>query len=50
MNEKIYKTMTSSGVFNLVLGIVTLVTGVTSGVLLIITAARLLKQKSDIMI
>ncbi len=50
MNEKIYKTMTSSAVFNLVLGIVVLVTGITSGVLMLITAARLLKQKGDIMI
>lgn len=50
MNEKIYKTMTSSGIYSLVLGIVVLVTGITSGVLMILSAARLLKQKSDIMI
>lgn len=50
MNEKIYKTMTTSAVYNLVLGITILVTGIASGVLMIVTAARLLKQKSDIMI
>ncbi|MBQ0001804.1 MAG: hypothetical protein KBT01_09780 [Clostridiales bacterium] len=50
MNEKIYKTMRSSGIFSLVTGIVVLVTGVTSGVLMIVTAARLMKQKSNIMI
>jgi hypothetical protein len=50
VNEKIYKTMTSSAIFNLVIGIVSLVTGIVTGVLLILTAARLLKNKSDIMI
>jgi hypothetical protein len=50
VNEKIYKTMTSSAIFTLVLGIVSLVTGLVTGTLLILTAARLLKNKSDIMI
>lgn len=50
MNEKIYKTMSSSGTFSLVLGIVTLVTGIVSGTLMIVTGARLLKQKGNIMI
>ena len=50
MNERIYKTMTSSAIFNLVLGIVSLVTGVTTGILLILTASRLFKQKGNIMI
>lgn len=42
--------MTSSAICNLVLGIVVLVTGLASGVLLILTAARLFKHKADIMI
>ena len=50
MNEKIYKTMGNTGVGSLVLGIVILVTGVVSGVMMIINGARLLKQKSDILI
>lgn len=47
MNEKLYKTISVSGVWSLVMGIITLITGVTSGVLLLISAARLLKCKDD---
>ena len=48
MNEKLYKTMGVSGAGNITIGIISLVTGVVSGVLLIITGARLLKKRSDI--
>ena len=50
MNEKIYKTMSSAGAAGLVLGILTLVTGIVTGILMIINGARLLKEKSDILI
>lgn len=50
MNEKIYKTMGSAGVGSLVLGIVILVTGIASGIMMIVNGARLLKHKSDILI
>ena len=46
MNEKIYKTMASSGAGSLALGIVVLVTGVVT----IVNGARLLKRKSEILI
>ena len=49
MNEKLYKTMGVSGAGNITIGIISLVTGGVSGVLLIITGARLLKKRSDIM-
>lgn len=49
MNEKLYKTMGVSGAGNITIGIISLVTGVVSGVLLIITGVRLLKKRSDIM-
>lgn len=49
-NEKIYSTMKAAGVKSLTLGIITLVTGIASGVLLIVSGAKLLKSKSDIMI
>lgn len=49
MNEKLYKTMGVSGAGNITIGIISLETGVVSGVLLIITGARLLKKRSDIM-
>ena len=49
MEEKIYKTMSGSGALNIVVGIVTLVAGIAGGVLLIISGARLLTQKSKIL-
>ncbi len=49
MNEKIYKTMRTTGGTNIALGIVLIVTGVTVGILTIINGARLLHGKSDIM-
>lgn len=50
MTEKIYKTMSRSGVCVLTLGIITLVTGIVSGIMLIISGARLLKRKSEILL
>lgn len=50
MNEKTFKTVSNTGVLNLVLGIVVLVSGIASGVLLLISAARLLKSKNNMMI
>lgn len=49
MNEKLYKMMGVSGAGNITIGIVSMVTGVVGGVLLIITGARLLKKRSEIM-
>lgn len=50
MNEKLFKTVSSAGIWNLVMGIVILITGVASGVLLLINSARLLKSKNDVII
>ena len=50
LNEKIYKTMASSGAGSLALGIVVLVTGLVTGILMIVNGARLLKRKSEILI
>ena len=50
MNEKIYKTMASSGAGSLALGIVVLVTGLVTGILMIVNGARLLRRKSEILI
>lgn len=50
MNEKIYKTMASSGAGSLSLGIVVLVTGLVTGILMIVNGARLLRRKSEILI
>ena len=49
MEEKIYKTMGSTGAANPAIGICTLVGGIVSGILLIVNGARLLKHKGKIM-
>lgn len=36
MEEKVYKTMNGAGALNIVLGVIAVVVGVTSGILLII--------------
>ena len=46
-NEKTYKLMSVIGAGNL--GIVVLVAGIVSGILMIVGGARLLKGKSDLL-
>lgn len=48
MNEKIYKTMTTVGAENIVLGVIMIVTGIAAGVITIVGGARLLKNKSGL--
>lgn len=48
MNEKTYKIMNTIGGGNIALGIIVLVTGLATGILMIVNGARLLKQKSGI--
>ena len=49
MEEKVYKTMKSTGAVNIVLGVVSLTVGIAAGVLLIISGAKLLAGKSKIL-
>lgn len=46
--EKVYKAMKSVGAFNIVLGILMIVSGIAFGILVIAKGAKLLKHKSDI--
>ena len=48
MNEKIYRTMGSTGASSLVLGIVVLISGITAGILMIINVAKLLKKREHL--
>ena len=50
MNERIYKTMSSTGACSLAVGIIILATGITAGIMMIINGARLLKKKSEILL
>ena len=49
MEERTYKQMGRSGGFSLACGIVAIVAGIAAGVLLIISGAKLLAQRSKIM-
>ncbi len=49
MDEKVYKTMSTSGILNLILGITTIVFGIATGVVFIVSGARLLKKKSSLL-
>lgn len=46
--EKVYKTMKSVGAGCIVLGIITLVVGLSVGIISIVSGARLLKNKSEV--
>lgn len=49
MSEKIYSTMKSVGIGNLVTGILIIVVGIAGGIIMIISGSKLLKKKSDIL-
>lgn len=46
--EKVYKTMRSAGVTNIVIGSVIITAGLAAGILAIVSGAFLLKRKSEI--
>lgn len=48
MPEKAYQTMRHAGAWNLVMGVVILITGITLGVMSIIYGGKLIKNKSEI--
>lgn len=49
MDEKVYKTIGACGAINLALGICTVIAGIASGVLFIITGAKLLKSRKKML-
>lgn len=49
MEEKTYRTMGGSGALNIAVGVVALVFGIASGVLLIISGAKLLAGRNKIL-
>lgn len=50
MGEKIYKTMTSSGIIGIVCGSVTIVVGLAVGILMIVSGAKLIADKKGMTI
>ena len=49
MEEKVFKTMGRTGAWNMTLGIVSIVVGIATGVLLIISGAKLISDRSKIL-
>lgn len=49
MNEKIFKIMNRTGAGNVTIGVILIVVGLVAGILSIISGARLLKEKRNIM-
>jgi len=47
--EKVYKTMKSSGIWNITIGIISICVSVFVGVAIIVNGARLLSKKNDIL-
>ena len=45
MNEKAYKSMSFAGAASIIIGIIVAVVGVATGIIAIISGARLLKDK-----
>ena len=48
MNEKGFKTMSIAGVANVAMGIVLIVVGLATGVVAIVSGARLIKDKKGL--
>ncbi len=49
MEENIYRTMKSVGVGNLVLGILIIIIGIAAGVSSIVSGAKLIRKRKDLM-
>lgn len=49
MQEKNFRTMRRVGGYNIVIGIIAIISGIVCGILTIINGAKLLKSKSDML-
>lgn len=50
MNEKIYKTMGNAGIANIATGILVMVTGIATGIVMVVYGAKLINRKKNVMI
>lgn len=48
MQEKVYHTMKNVGIWNIVLGIVTMAFAIGVGVVMLVSGSKLLSHKSDL--
>lgn len=49
MKERIYKTISTTGVWSMVLGIIAICLSVAAGVVLIVNGVKLLKARTEIL-
>lgn len=50
MDEKVYKTLSNSGIIGIVVGTIAITAGVVTGVLMIVSGAKLLAERKDVII
>ena len=48
-NEKNYKKLSAIGGGNIAIGVIVLITGIVSGIIMIVNGGRILKAKRDMM-
>lgn len=48
MKDRVYSTLTGAGALNIVVGIITLITGLTTGIILIVNGGKLLSRRDKI--
>lgn len=50
MGEKAYNTMKNSGAWSIALGIVLMVVGLASGIMLVVSGGKLIRDKKEILL
>lgn len=49
MEERVHKTMTWTGALNITIGIISIVVGLASGILLVVSGSKLLSDRKNLL-